>query len=93
MELRWLPSPLDVARLDCTSRLFHLGTPRSATEEGLRLRAEAAGQATVAVLPAGEMSWAQWLLWQERQQMACAPPRLREQLAPACCSNIQGIAL
>ena len=30
--VRWLPSPLDVARVDCTSRLFHLGTPRSAIE-------------------------------------------------------------
>ena len=27
--VRWLSSPLDVARLDCISRLFHLGTPRS----------------------------------------------------------------
>ena len=41
--VRWLPSPLDLARLDCTSRLFHLGTPRSAIEEGLRLRRGAGG--------------------------------------------------
>ena len=30
--VRWLPSPLDVACLDCTSRLFHFGAPRSAVE-------------------------------------------------------------
>ena len=64
--VRWLPSPLDVARLDCTSRLFHLGAPRSAVEEGLRLRAEAAGRVVEAALPAGETSWTQWLLWEER---------------------------
>ena len=50
--VRWLPLPLDVARLDCTSRLFHIGAPRSAVEEGLRLRAEAAGWAVEAALPA-----------------------------------------
>ena len=72
--VRWLPSPLDVGCLDCTSHLFHLGTPRSAIEEGLRLRAEEAGRAIVAVLPAVETSWTQWLLWQERQQLSCAPP-------------------
>ena len=49
--VRWLPSPLDVARLDCTSRLFHLGAPRSPVEEGLRLRAEAAERAVVVALP------------------------------------------
>ena len=73
--VRWLPSPFDVASLDCTSRLFHLGAPRSAVEEGLRLRAEEAGRAVEAALPAGETSWAQWLLWEERRLMAaCAPP-------------------
>ena len=47
-QARWLPSPLDVARLDCTSHLFHLGAPSSAVEEGLRLRAQAAGRAVEA---------------------------------------------
>ena len=56
VAVRWLPSPLDVAHLDCTSRLFHLGEPRSVVEEGLRLRAEAAGRAVEAALPAGETS-------------------------------------
>ena len=72
--VRWLPSPFDVARLDCTSRLFHLGAPRSVVEEGLRLRAEAAGRTVEAALPAGEKSWAQWLMWEERRLLACAPP-------------------
>ena len=72
--VRWLPSPLDVARLDCTSRLFHLGDLRSAIEEGLRLRAEDAGRTVEAALPAGETSWTQWLLWEERRLLACAPP-------------------
>ena len=73
--VRWLPSPLDVARLDCTSRLFHVGAPRSAVEEGLRLRAEVAGRAVEAALPAGETSWAQCLLWEERRLLLlCAPP-------------------
>ena len=63
--VRWLPSPLDVASFDCTSRLFHVGTPRSAVEEGLRLRAEDAGRAVEAALPAGETSWTQWLLFHE----------------------------
>ena len=60
--VRWLPSPLDVASLDCTSRLFHFGAPRSAIEEGLRLRAADVGRAAEAALPAGELSWTQWLL-------------------------------
>ena len=72
--VRWLPAPLDVAHLDCTSRLFHLGAPRSAVEEGLRLRAEAAGRAVATALPAGETSWSQSLLWEERRLLACAPP-------------------
>ena len=72
--VRWLSSPLDVARLDCTSRLFHFGAPRSAVEEGLRLRAEATGRAVDAALPAGETSWTQWLMWEERRLLACAPP-------------------
>ena len=72
--VRWLPSPLDVARLDCTSRLFHLGAPRSAVEEGLRMRAEAAGRVVEAALPVGDMSWTQCLIWEERRLMACAPP-------------------
>jgi alpha-tubulin suppressor-like RCC1 family protein len=72
--VRLLLSPFDVARLDCTARLFHLGEPRSAVEEGLRLRAEAAGRAVEAALPADEPSWTQWLLWQERRLLACAPP-------------------
>jgi hypothetical protein len=55
--VRWLPSPLDIASLDCTSCLFHLGAPRSAVEEGLRLRAEAEGREVGAALPAGEVSW------------------------------------
>jgi alpha-tubulin suppressor-like RCC1 family protein len=71
--VRWL-SPFDTARLDCTSRLFHLGAPRSAIEEGLRLRADAAGCAVEAALPPGETSWVQWLLWEERRLLACAPP-------------------
>ena len=66
--VRWL-----VAHINCTCRLFHLGAPRSAVEEGLRLRAEAAGRAVEAALPAGETSWVQWLLWEERQLLACAP--------------------
>ena len=60
--VRWLPSPLDIGRLDCTSRLFHLGAPRSPVEEGLRLRAEDAGRAVEAALPDGETSWSQWLM-------------------------------
>jgi hypothetical protein len=72
--VRWLPSPLDIARLDCTSRLFHLGAPRSAIEEGLRLRAEAAGRTIGASMPAGETSWAQWLLWEERRLLLGALP-------------------
>ena len=72
--VRWLPSPVDIASLDCTSRLFHLGAPRSPVEEGLRLRAEAAERAVVAALPAGETSWTQWLLWEERRLLlACSP--------------------
>jgi hypothetical protein len=73
--VRWLPSPLDIASLDCTSRLFHVGAPRSAIEEGLRMRAEAAGHAVEAALPAGETSWSQWLLWEERRLLlACQRP-------------------
>jgi alpha-tubulin suppressor-like RCC1 family protein len=72
--VRWLPSPLDVASLDCTSRLFHFGAPRSAIEEGLRLRAADAGRVAEAALPAGEFSWTQWLLWVELRLLACAPP-------------------
>ena len=73
--VRWLPSPLDIASIDCTSRLFHLGAPRSPVEsEGLRLQAEAAERAVVAALPAAETSWTQWLLWEERRvQLACSP--------------------
>ena len=72
--VRWLPSPVDIASLDCTSRLFHLGAPRSPVEEGLRLRAAAVGRAVEAALPAGETSWTQWLLWGERRlQLACSP--------------------
>ena len=72
--VRWLPSPLDIASLDCTSRLFHLGAPRSPVEEGLRLRAAAVGRAVEAALPAGETSWTQWLLWEERRLLlACTP--------------------
>ena len=70
----WLPSPLDIASLDCTSRLFHLGAARSPVEEGLRLRAAAVGRAVEAALPAGETSWTQWLLWEERRLLACEPP-------------------
>jgi hypothetical protein len=62
----WLPSMppslFDVAHLDGTSRLFRVSAPRSAVEEGLRLRAEAAGRSVETALPACEMSWAQWLL-------------------------------
>ena len=72
--VRWLPSPLDIASLDCTCRLFHFGAPRSAVEEGLRLRAADTGRAALAALPAGELSWTQWLLWAERRLLACAPP-------------------
>ena len=54
--VRWLPSPVDIASLDCTSRLFHLGAPRSPVEEGLRLQAAAVGRAVEAALPAGETS-------------------------------------
>ena len=72
--VRWLPSPLDIGRLDCTSLLFHLGAPRSAVEEGLRLRAEAVGRAVESALPAGDTSWTQLLLWEERRLLACALP-------------------
>ena len=41
--VRWLPSPLDIASLDCTSRLFHLGAPRSPVEEGLAAAAGGGG--------------------------------------------------
>ena len=72
--VRWQSSPLDIGRLDCTARLFHLGAPRSAVEEGLRLRAEDAGRAVEETLPDGETSWSQCLLWEERRLLARTRP-------------------
>ena len=72
--VRWLTSPHAIASLDCTSRLFHLGAPRSVVEKGLRLRAEAEGREIEAAMPAGETSRTQWLLWEERRLLACEPP-------------------
>jgi alpha-tubulin suppressor-like RCC1 family protein len=74
MVVRWLPCPSDVASLDCAARLFHMGDPISAIEEGLRLRAKAAFRQVRAVLPSGEISWTQWLLWVERILLANGPP-------------------
>jgi alpha-tubulin suppressor-like RCC1 family protein len=81
--VRWLDSPLDIGRLDQTSqRLFHVGYPHSAIEEGLRLRAGAAGRTIEAKLPTSETSWSQWLLWRERQLLARAPP-----VVSGCCHH------
>lgn len=74
--VRWLDSPQSISRLDRVARLFHLGTPCSPVEEGLRLRAEAAGRSVVAALPAQEAPRSQWLMWLERQAMASASCRL-----------------
>lgn len=68
----WLPALGDVVSLDCTARLFHFGKPRSAVEDGLRLRAYVAGQTVATVLPAGETSWSQWLLWGELLRLVSA---------------------
>ena len=37
--VRWVASHFEVRALDCTSHVFHTVAPRSAVEEGLRLRA------------------------------------------------------
>ena len=68
--VRWADSPSSISRLDRTARLFHLGAPRSPVEEGLRLRAEAAGREVGEALPEGETSWVQRLLCEERRAMA-----------------------
>ena len=69
--VRWADSPSSISRLDRTARLFHLGAPRSPVEEGLRLRAEAAGREVGEALPEGEASRVQLLLWEERRAMTC----------------------
>ena len=69
--VRWADSPSSISRLDRTARLFYLGAPRSPVEEGLRLRAEAAGRVVGDTLPEGEASRVQLLLWEERRAMAC----------------------
>ena len=68
--VRWADSPCSISCLDRTARLFHLGAHRSPVEEGLRLRAEAAGREVGEALPEGETSWVQRLLCEERRAMA-----------------------
>lgn len=61
----------DLARIDCTARLFHfscLGQPCSLVEEALRKRAADIGRFVPSILPPGEASWVQKLLWDERQE-------------------------
>jgi alpha-tubulin suppressor-like RCC1 family protein len=74
LVVQWLPCPSDVASLDCTARLFHIGDPISVIEEGLRLRAKATCHWVGVVLPPGEVSWTQWLLWVERHLVAIRNP-------------------
>ncbi len=70
--LSMVDSIRDLARLDCTARMFHAALPSrgSLVEEALRERARREGVLHVAAtLPPGETSWTQKLFWDARRRL------------------------
>ena len=67
----FLSYPEDIASLDCTAHVFHspLGQRRSVVEDSLRSRVAKLGRSVQALLPSNELSWTQFLLWEERRRL------------------------